>query len=109
MPLQYAASVAWADQTHVEPFRAIYKQNLELARDILKIDMPDSTFYVWMEVKDALNASKKLYEEYNVKVLPGEFLGRDGAGVGYWRLALVYEPKVTKEALERVAKFLSNW
>ncbi len=108
LPLQYAAAVAWEDQEHVEPFRVIYKQNLELARDILGIDMPDSTFYVWMEVKDALNAAKKLYELYNVKVLPGEFLGREGAGVGYWRLALVYEPNVTKEALQRVAKFLKE-
>jgi len=108
LPLQHAAAAAWADQKHVEPFRAIYKENLELASEILGIDMPYSTFYVWMEVKDALNAAKKLYEQYNVKVLPGEFLGREGAGVGYWRLALVYEPKVTKEALERVAKFLSN-
>ena len=109
LPLQHAAAVAWEDQEHVEPFRAIYKENLEQARDILNIEMPDSTFYVWIEVKDALNAAKKLYELYNVKVLPGEFLGREGAGVGYWRLALVYEPKVTKEALERVAKFLSEW
>ena len=109
LPLQHAAAVAWADQKHVEPFRAIYKQNLELASEILGVDMPDSTFYVWMEVKDALNAAKKLYEQYNVKVLPGEFLGREGAGIGYWRLALVYEPKVTKEALQRVAKFLKEW
>ena len=109
LPLQHAAAVAWADQTHVEPFRAIYKQNLELARDILGAEMPESTFYVWIEVEDALNAAKKLYERYNVKVLPGEFLGRAGAGVGYWRLALVYEPDTTKEALERVAKFLSEW
>ncbi len=109
LPLQYAAAVAWEDQEHVKPFRAIYKENLELASSILGVAMPEATFYVWLEVKDALGAAKKLYEEYNVKVLPGEFLGREGAGVGYWRLALVYEPKVTKEALERVAEFLKKW
>ena len=59
--------------------------------------------------RDALSAAKKLYEEYNVKVLPGEFLGREGTGVDYWRLLLVYEPKVTKKALERVAEFLKRW
>ena len=109
LPLQYAAAVAWRDQKHVEPFRAIYKENLELANSILNIAMPEATFYVWLEVKDAVNAAKKLYEKYNIKVLPGEFLGREGAGVGYWRLALVYEPTVTEEALKRVAQFLNEW
>lgn len=109
LPLQHAAAAAWRDGAHVEVFRNAYKKNLELASDILDIAMPEATFYVWIEVKDALNAAKALYEQYNVKVLPGEFLGREGAGVGYWRLALVYEPAITKEALIRVAKFLKEW
>jgi len=109
LPLQYAAAVAWSDQAHVEPFRAIYRENLELASKILGVEMPEATFYVWLEVKDAINAARELYREYNVKVLPGEFLGREGAGVDYWRLALVYEPEQTKEALKRVAQFLNKW
>jgi len=108
LPLQKAATVAWMDDTAPQEFRAVYKQNLELASEILNVPMPKATFYVWLEVKDALKKAQELYREYNVKVLPGEFLGREGAGVDYWRLALVYEPEITKEALFRVAKFLEE-
>jgi len=108
LPLQKAATVAWEDQEHVATFREAYKQNLELAKQILGVDVPDATFYVWLEVKDAIQKAKELYKQYNVKVLPGEFLGREGAGVDYWRLALVYEPEVTKEALLRVKEFLKK-
>jgi len=108
LPLQKAATVAWMDDSAPQEFRALYKKNLELASEILNVPMPQATFYIWLEVKDALKKAQELYREYNVKVLPGEFLGREGAGVDYWRLALVYEPEITKEALFRVAKFLEK-
>ena len=108
LPLQDAACVAWSDDSHVEPFRDAYRKNMQLAKKILNVEIPEATFYIWLEVKDALNMAKKLYKEYNVKVLPGEFLGREGAGVNFWRLALVYKPEITKEALNRVAKFLEE-
>jgi len=109
LPLQKAAAVAWSDDKHVEPFREAYKENMLLAKDILGVEIPEATFYIWIEVEDAIQKAKELYKEYNVKVLPGEFLGREGAGVNYWRIALVYDPKVTKEALERVAEFLEKY
>ncbi len=109
LPLQMGAIAAWSDDTAPKKFRAKYKENMELAKDILKVEPPKATFYVWLEVKHATSAAKELYQKYNVKVLPGKFLGREKAGSGYWRLALVYEPKITKEALERVAKFLKEW
>ncbi len=108
LPLQYAAAAAWREQEHVQEFRELYRENLELAGEILGVEVPEATFYIWLEVDDALAKAQKLYEEYNVKVLPGEFLGRDGAGKGYWRLALVYEPEITKEALLRIRKFLKG-
>ena len=108
LPLQMGATAAWSDDEAPSKFRAIYKENLELASEILNVDMPEATFYIWLEVKDALNAAKELYKKYNVKVLPGEFLGRDGAGANYWRLALVYDTTTTKEALVRVKKFLEG-
>jgi len=109
LPLQYGAISAWRDDAHVEIFRNQYKKNLMLASKYLGVKIPKATFYIWLEVKDALNAAKEIYKRCNVKVLPGEFLGREGAGVNYWRLALVYEPKKMEEALERVAKFLKEW
>jgi len=106
LPLQMAAVVAWSDDESARGFREAYKENLEIASKILNVQKPEATFYIWLKVDNAIERAKELYEKYSVKVLPGEFLGREGAGVGYWRLALVYEPKVIKEAVERIKEFL---
>ncbi len=102
LPLQAAAAVAWADQNHVDIFRDKYKKNFALAKDILGIEIPKATFYIWLKVKDEIEFTIRLYREYNLKVIPGSFLGRNGEGKGYVRLALVYEEEKTKEALNRV-------
>jgi len=103
LPLQEAAAVAWADQKHVDGFREKYRKNFEIAKEILHIEAPDATFYIWLKVEDEIDYTVKLYERYNLKVIPGSFLGREGEGKGYVRLALVYEADKTKEALERIA------
>ncbi len=103
LPLQHAAAVAWADQAHVDGFREKYKRNFEVAKEVLGVDAPEATFYIWMKVDDEINYTVKLYECFNLKVIPGSFLGREGEGKGYVRLALVYEEEKTREALERIA------
>lgn len=112
LPLQSAAAAAWRDEEHVEAARAIYKQNFEIAREILGVEIPDATFYIWLKVPSPLEFTKKLYEKYNVKVLPGEYLARDdengiNPGKDFIRIALVEEPKKTKDALERIKECLS--
>jgi len=108
LPLQHAAAVAWADQDHVNGFREKYKKNFEVAKEVLGLDAPEATFYIWLKVEDEIAFTTKLYREYNLKVIPGSFLGREGEGQGYVRLALVYEAEKTKEALERVKLALEN-
>ena len=103
LPLQHAAAVAWEDQEHVDVFREKYKKNFEVAKEVLGVDAPEATFYIWMKVDDEIDYTVKLYERYNLKVIPGSFLGREGEGKGYVRLALVYEAEKTREALERIA------
>lgn len=103
LPLQKAAAVAWADQKHVDGFRAKYKKNFEAAKEILGIDTPEATFYIWLKVEDEIDFTIKLYQEYNLKVIPGSFLGREGEGEDHVRLALVHEIDKTREALRRVA------
>lgn len=103
LPLQEAAAVAWAEQEHVEGFREKYRKNFEIAKEILGVEAPEATFYVWLEVDDEIDFTVRLYEKYNLKVLPGSFLGREGEGKGYVRLALVYEADKTREALQRIA------
>lgn len=102
LPLQYAAAAAWADQEHVDTFRQKYKENFRIAKAILDIEMPEATFYIWLKVEDEIAFTLKLYKEYNLKVIPGSFLGREGEGQNYVRLALVYEADKTTEALTRI-------
>ena len=108
LPLQHAAAVAWADQDHVNGFREKYKKNFEAAKEVLGLDAPEATFYIWLKVEDEIAFTTKLYKEYNLKVIPGSFLGREGEGQGYVRLALVYEVEKTKEALIRIKLCLEN-
>ena len=106
LPLQHASAAAWSDELHVERTRAIYKKNLELASKILNIKRSDTTFYVWLEVDDELEFTKGLYKSKNIKVLPGSFLGREGIGRAYVRIALVENTEKTKDVLTRISDFI---
>lgn len=108
VPLQEAAAVAWNDQNHVAEFRKIYKKNFEIAKEILGIETPEATFYIWLEVDDELEFTKKLYKEKNIKVLPGSFLGRNGLGKNYIRIALVENEEKTREVLTRLKDFING-
>lgn len=108
LPLQYAAAAAWSDQAHVEVFREKYIENFRLAKEILGIPMPEATFYIWLKVEDEIGFTVKLYKNYNLKVLPGSFLGRKEEGKGYVRLALVYEKDKTAQALKRIKSALEQ-
>jgi len=113
LPLQSAAAKAWNDELHVEVSREVYKNNFAIAKEILGTAIPEATFYIWLEVKDALTFTQKLYKEYNVKVLPGEFLAREDArgqnpGKDYIRIALVEDETNTKDALTRIKECLGE-
>ncbi len=107
LPLQHSAAAAWADQEHVAVFRQKYKKNFAVAKEVLGVDAPKATFYIWLKVEDEIAFTTKLYEDYNLKVIPGSYLGREGEGEGYVRLALVYEAEKTREALQRIADALN--
>ncbi len=114
LPLQAAAAAAWNDGEHVAIFRSVYRRNFEIAQDILGTKMPEATFYIWLKVDNALEFTKKLYMEQNIKVLPGEFLARsndngENPGKDYIRIALVENKERTREALIRIKKALDQW
>ena len=113
LPLQSAAAAAWSDEEHVEASRRIYKNNFALAQEILGVKMPEATFYIWLKVDDAIEFTKKLYKEYNVKVLPGEYLAREddkgeNPGKGFVRIALVEDEIKTKDALLRIKECMNG-
>jgi aspartate/methionine/tyrosine aminotransferase len=111
LPLQAAAAMAWADDEHVQVARDVYAQNFKAAREILGIETSDATFYVWLKVPEALEFTQALYRDYNVKVLPGEFLARvdkmgENPGLNYIRIALVENTAKVIEALYRLKEAL---
>ena len=113
LPLQHAAAVAWSEEEHVAASRAIYRENFKIAQEILSTPLPEATFYLWIKVDNALEFTQKLYQNYNVKVLPGEFLARtdrddENPGKDYIRIALVESPQKTKEALLRIKECLGE-
>ncbi len=109
LPLQKTAAIAWNDEEHVEEFRSIYKENFFIAKDILGIEIPGATFYIWLEVQDELKFTQELYKQKNIKVLPGSFLGRNGIGEGFVRIALVENATKTKEVLTRLKEFMTQY
>ncbi len=108
VPLQAAAAVAWNDQEHVAGFRKIYKKNFEIAQELLGTSIPEATFYIWLEVDDELEFTRNLYKEKNIKVLPGSYLGRNGLGKGYIRIALVENEEKTRDVLTRLKDFING-
>jgi aspartate/methionine/tyrosine aminotransferase len=109
VPLQKASAAAWNDEEHVIEFRHKYKENFKLVKEILGIDMPDATFYVWLKVKDDLRFTKELFVQKNIKVLPGTFLGANGIGADYIRIALVEDASKTREVLTRLKEFMETY
>lgn len=108
LPLQKASALAWNDSLHAEAIRLQYARNLALAQEILQVEVEPYTFYVWLPVGDDIAFTTKLYEESGILVLPGSFLGREGSGAGYVRLALVYDTPTLQEALTKVAACLKR-
>jgi len=109
LPLQHASASAWNDLEANKYFREIYKKNFALAKEILNIKIPNSSFYLWLEVRDDLSFCKALFEQKAIKVLAGRFLGRQGMGEGYVRIALVENPEKTKQSLLRLRDFLDSF
>ncbi len=112
LPLQSAAAAAWSDEKHVETARETYRKNFKAAKEILDIEIPEATFYIWLKVPDSLEFTKELYLKYNVKVLPGEYLAREdengvNPGKNFIRIALVEDEEKTRSALLRIKESLA--
>jgi len=109
LPLQKTAAIAWNEESHVSGFRKIYKENFVIAHELLGTPIPEATFYLWLEVEDELKFTKELFEQENIKVLPGSFLGRNGIGKNYIRIALVENSTKTRVVLTRLKDFITRY
>lgn len=110
-----AATALWGDDAHVVDVRAAYRAAFDAAEQHLAgrfgFYRPQGGFYLWLDVGDGEAATKRLWREAGVKVLPGAYLTHpepDGSNAGhpYIRIALVYDLATTEAALARIARVL---
>ncbi|HXR57946.1 MAG TPA: succinyldiaminopimelate transaminase [Burkholderiales bacterium] len=111
LAVQRASIAAWGDEAHVRENRRLYAEKyacvLPLVQDPLRTEKPDGGFYLWIETPiDDADFARRLYEQYNVMVLPGSFLARESQGVNpgsnHLRVALVAPIAECKEAVQRM-------
>jgi N-succinyldiaminopimelate aminotransferase len=120
--IQAASIAAWNDEQHVVENRAKYiekfSQVTPLLREVLDVQLPDASFYLWAGVDKHTGLSdtefaKRLYAEYNVTVLPGSYLAREAHGVNPGqnrvRMALVAEVDECLEAARRIVEFTKKF
>jgi N-succinyldiaminopimelate aminotransferase len=114
---QAASAAAWNDEAHVVENRRLYARKFADAIAVLsgttEVQMPDAGFYLWIKtpISDT-EFTKRLYQDYNVTVLPGSYLARDAHGVNpgkdFVRIALVASPEECIEAMERIKRLLQT-
>ena len=115
LAVQRASLAAWRDEAHVRENRARYREKFAVVgpmlAPVLPAAMPDAGFYLWARVPggDDVRFVRDLYQATHVTLLPGQYLGRDAAGVnpgrGYVRIALVPELDECVEAARRIVEF----
>ena len=114
LPIQHASVAAWSDEAHVEQGRALYRENFDIADAVLQgrygYRRPPGGFFLWLDMAahgGGERAVKTLWKGCGVRLLPGQYLAREGAsgvnpGMSHVRVALVHAPETTGEALERI-------
>jgi N-succinyldiaminopimelate aminotransferase len=114
---QAASAAAWNDEKHVVENRRLYAQKfseaLALLADAMTVQMPDAGFYLWIKTPIGdTEFTKRLYQDYNVTVLPGSYLARDAQGSNpgknYIRVALVAPAQECSEAMQRIKSLVTQ-
>ena len=116
LPLLAAATALWRDEAHVEANRVRYRTKFDLAQrrigNRFGFYRPAGGFFLWLDVGDGEEASRRLWREAGVRVLPGGYLsageGAANPGSRYIRVALVDELEMVGEALGRLSDVLGH-
>lgn len=112
--VQKASAALWREETHPLETREWYRRNFRVAEQILHNRFgyytPGGGFFLWLDVGDGEEATRRLWGKAHVKVLPGAYACRETNGVNtahrYIRVALVHDEKTTREGLSRLAEAL---
>ncbi len=119
VPVLNAAAALWRDEAHVEDNRRLYRAKADDAARIFGNQFgfyrPAGGFFLWLDVGDGEAATKKLWSEAGVKVLPGGYLARAvgndnraNPGSPYIRVALVHNRARTEHAMLRMKQTLDS-
>jgi len=118
VPAQKASSWAWSNDAYVEGNRKNYDEKYTVALKQIdpkfNVTRPDGGFYFWIKLPvDDLIFTKKLFQEHNVTVLPGSFLGVDNKdqnpGSGFIRVAIVHDIETVKKAAFAINDVLNHF
>lgn len=115
LPVLAAATALWEDEAHVAASRALYRGKFDLAARLLGgrfgFFRPAGGFFLWLDVGDGEAASRRLWANAGVRVLPGAYLAKPNSmgsnpGAPFIRVALVDQMVETEDALRRIASNL---
>ena len=92
--------------------RQFYDKNFLLSEKILGFKKPQGGFFNFIPVNDDLIATKHLWENHGVKVMPGRFMANSNnnynPGENYLRIALVNDENITENGLNKISKGLQE-
>lgn len=115
--VQQASIAAWGDEAHVRANRDLYRAKYEavmpLLADVLDVERPAASFYLWPGTPTDDEAfARDLLAATNVSVLPGSYLGRDAGdgnpGRNRLRISLVAGVDECVEAARRIRHFIED-
>lgn len=121
--IQSASAAAWADETHVEANRSLYREKFTLFLETLdpdaldgriEVSPPTASFYLWprfnLPGENDESITQRLLAEANLRVVPGRYLAREVAAVNpgenHLRLSLVPSVEDCRQAASRLHNFL---
>ena len=115
--IQAASAKAWQDEEHVRDNRRLYREKFEkvvsILTQVIDVTRPDAAFYLWLRTPIAdTEFAKRLFEQYNVSVVPGSYLAREVRGINpgtnFVRIALVAPVEECVEAAQRLKQFYAQ-
>ena len=115
--VQATSARLWADETHVQQNRAIYRRKfdamLEILSPVLNVSRPHAAFYLWPETPvDDESFCRGLYQQQNITVLPGSYLSRSVNGINpgsnHVRIAVVAEESQCIDAAKRIKEYVQS-
>ena len=116
--VQAASTAAWNDERHVAENRRLYRDKFQktvaMLAPVAEVRLPEAGFYLWLRTPIAdTEFAKRLFEQYNVTVVPGSYLAREVRGVNpgnqFIRVALVAPTDECLEAAQRLQAFYAHF